>query len=925
MSTPTPSESIPNNASEPTRGALPNARLYSAIARLRRSQTHRPRLRILSRLLLAMAALALIILLAVTISLRSAMHADLPQIDGELHLDGLSSAVTITRDGHGVPSFYAANLDDLLFAQGFVTAQDRLFQMDTLRRHAAGELAEILGPSLVEHDRLQRYLQLRAAADRAIAVLPDDQRHQLDTYARGVNAFIATHPDTLPVEFHLLHYTPAPWSPRDSLLVALVMSQDLSTSFPTKMHREVLTAHLPPELIADLYPVGSWRDRPPTQSELDLTAPTPEMKEAPLDRSQSRNRSAQLPFASPQTMLAVYAALQPADCDLCRAGSNNWVVSGSRSASGAPLLSNDMHLGLLVPDIWYEAALHLNDHSLDVTGFTLPGVPFIISGRNAHVAWGFTNTGSDVQDVLIEHLRGSGANTEFERPDGTWAPVVHHTELIRVRGGHDRWLDILTTTHSIGATEISTPIISPLYLGEQRALALEWNVYDPSTVTAPFLAINSATNAAALVSAFASFGGPSENLVYADAQHIGFHTLGRIPIRGPAIHYPRALPQVPPPSTEPDTEQSEDDGEDSTGDIPQQPAVPVIDYTIGSPLSPVPIDALDPQQVWSGYIPYNALPAVLDPTSGVIATANARITPDDYPYSITDNWTDAYRVERIHHLLDGRSSLTPADMLHIQTDVYSDFDLFVAQRLAYALDHASPAALHHDTRRLHQAADLLRDWNGQVAPDSAAAAITVATRAELWPLLLTAQIRAHDGANAKPSAEDLAALYTWGESNTSLELLLQHTPARWLPARFGSWNDLLATAVEQALRRAGAPGDLSRWHYGSYQPVEIAHPVFGSHSFLSRLLGAPTGSGWQPSGGDGNTVKQVRAHFGPSERFTADLADPDATRANITTGESGNPASPWYLDQFSAWLHGNTFDLPLNHPAIAHTLRLLPQ
>jgi penicillin amidase len=853
------------------------------------------------------------------------MHASLPQIGGELHLDGLSSAVTVTRDSHGVPSFYAANLDDLLFAQGFVTAQDRLFQMDTLRRHAAGELAEILGPSLVEHDRLQRYLQLRAAADRALAVLPDDQRHQLDDYARGVNAFIATHPNTLPVEFHLLHYTPAPWSPRDSLLAALVMSQDLSTSFPTKIHREVLTAHLPPELIADLYPVGSWRDRPPTQSELDLTAPTPEMKDAPLDRSQSSNLPAQLPFASPQTMLTVYAALQPAGCDLCRAGSNNWVVAGSRSASGAPLLSNDMHLGLLVPDIWYEAGLHLSDHSLDVTGFTLPGLPFVISGRNSHVAWGFTNTGSDVQDVLIEHLRGSGANTEFERPDGTWALADHHTELIRVRGGSDRSLDVLTTTHSVGTTAISTPIISPLYPGEQRALALEWNVYDPSTVTAPFLAIDAATDAAALVSAFSSFGGPSENLVYADAQHIGFHTLGRIPIRGPAIHYPRAVQQVILPSSEQDTEQEEDSGEDSTADIPQQPVAPVIDYTIGSPLSPIPIDALDPRQAWSGYIPYSELPAVLDPTSGVIATANARITPDDYPYSITGNWTDAYRVERIRHLLDGRRGLTPADMLRIQTDVYSDFDLFVAQRLAYALDHASPSALHHDTRRLHQAANLLRDWNGQVSPDSAAAAITVATRAELWPLLLTAQIRAHDGADAKPSAEDLAALYTWGESNTALELILQHTPTRWLPARFGSWNDLLTAAVEQALHHSGAPGDLSRWRYGSYQPVEIAHPVFGSDSFLSHVLGAPTGSGWQPTGGDGNTVKQVRAHFGPSERFTANLADSDATRADITTGESGNPASPWYLDQFPAWLHGDTFDLPLNHPTTAHTLRLLPQ
>jgi penicillin amidase len=192
-------------------------------------------------------------------------------------------------------------------------------------------------------------------------------------------------------------------------------------------------------------------------------------------------------------------------------------------------------------------------------------------------------------------------------------------------------------------------------------------------------------------------------------------------------------------------------------------------------------------------------------------------------------------------------------------------------------------------------------------------------------MLLTAQIRAHDGNDAHPAAADLAALYTWEERNTALELLLQHTPARWLPSSFGSWDDLLTAAVEQALHHAGAPRDLSSWSYGDYHPVEIAHPVFGSNGFLSHAIGQHTGSGWQPSGGDGNTIQQIGSHFGPSERFTADLADPEATHANITTGESGNPASPWYLDQFSAWLHGTTLALPLGHPVITHTLRLMPQ
>ncbi len=178
-------------------------------------------------------------------------------------------------------------MEDLLFAQGYVTAQDRLWQMDVLRRHAAGELAEILGPSLVKHDEMQRYLQLRAAADRGAASLPADQRRELDAYARGVNAFIGSHRDTLPLEFHLLHYTPRPWTPRDSLLVSLVMWQDLSTTFTQKLDREAFAQHLPQSLLADLYPVGSWRDHPPGQAPPDLTTPH-EIEEIPLDRTQSR-------------------------------------------------------------------------------------------------------------------------------------------------------------------------------------------------------------------------------------------------------------------------------------------------------------------------------------------------------------------------------------------------------------------------------------------------------------------------------------------------------------------------------------------------------------------------------------------------------------------------------------------------------------
>jgi penicillin amidase len=926
----------------------------------------------LRRTLLAVAALA--VLLAITLAitavvLRHDMRANLLTnqglLDGRAAIDGLTAPVTITRDAQSVPSIHAANLDDLLFTQGYITASDRLFQMDALRRHGAGTLAEILGPNLVQHDREQRILQLRAAADRAVAALPPDQLHQLQAYARGVNAFITTHngssgTTTLPIEFHILHYTPDPWQPRDSLLIAIVMAQDLATDFPTKLDREALAAYLPSNLLADLYPVGSWRDHPPTQDTPNLSAPSTPVLQIPLDSTQSSVR--------PTDLLRISADLTQHRCDGCRAGSNNWAVAGAHTATGAPLLSNDMHLGLGAPDIWYEAALHADGPTpLHVEGFTLPGVPFVIVGRNPTIAWGFTNSGADVQDVIIEHLRGSGDQTEYERPDHTWSPVTHHLEQIRVRAGRDVTLDVLATNTNIGNTTIQTPIISALYPSEHRALALAWTIYDPSTVSSPFLAINSATDAASLVAAFASFRTVSQNLVYADAHHIGYHLLGSIPIRGPAIQHPRAIQ----PFILPDTTPSEDDQDESgnpTASIPHPqailasfssssrhnsvilsgaqrsrrtpkiptpptpsslstktiPTAPTTPYTIGSPLSPVPVDALDLSQAWSGYIPYDQLPSVLDPSAGIIATANARITPDDYPYAITLNWADPYRVERINHLLANAIAsghpLTPADMLRIQTDVHSEFDLVVAQRLAYALDHS---ALTHKDPRLLQAANLLRDWNGEVSINSPAAAIVAAARPAIWSMLLAPQIKSHDHTRiGNAQLGQILDLYSWGEVDTALELILQNTPARWLPHPFSNWNDFLATAAQRSL--AHAPHNLSSFAYGPDHPIEIAHPVFGSHSPISTLLGVATGTGLHPNGGDATTIKAAGLHFGPSERFTADLSNPDNTHANITTGESGNPASPWFLDQFQPWLQGTTFTLPLNHPTTQHTLTLTP-
>ncbi|MDQ2834818.1 MAG: penicillin acylase family protein [Acidobacteriota bacterium] len=825
---------------------------------------------------------------------RETLANSLPQIDGSVLLAGLSAPVTVERDMHGVPHLRAASPDDLVLAQGYVTAQDRLWQMDALRRHAAGELAEILGSGLIAHDRTQRILQLRASADHALAALAPEQIHLLQRYADGVNASIAVQRAHLPLEFRLLRYQPAPWTPRDSILIGLVMFQDLTNSFPQELNREALTARLPAHLIADLYPTMSWRDHPPTETPIDPTAPQTDIPDIPLDESQTRLREPARSKVVPAELIAAEKALGPVlssapECDGCRAGSNNWVVAGAHTASGKPLLSNDMHLNHNVPGIWYEADLESASAGgeFHVTGVSLPGVPFIIVGHNEHVAWGFTNLGAEVQDVYIEHVRGAGGGAEYEAADGTWHGVRHQQEVIHVKGGKDVLLDVQSTQHGASAT----PVISALFPSEARTLSLRWTIYDPAAITPSFEAIDAAKDGAGLVAAFSQFGGPAQNLVYADDQgHIGYHAVGMIPVRGSVAN--------------------------------------------PSPISPVPGDARDPKQDWAGYIPYDKLPQAADPASGFLATANARVTPDDYTYPITLNWAAPYRNERIWKLLADRASashdhLTPADMLRIQTDVYSDVDHVIAQRLAYAIDHAARPELVGD-KRLHQAADLLREWDGNVAMDAAAPAIVDATRTALWAVLINSQAEAYAETTSKqkPSArsENVAALYTWGNKAYAEEWMIMHTPARWLPARYANWDDLLAGAVAVAMRESHSPYEVAKWRYGTFRPLDIEHPVYSQSALLERLIGRPTGTGVVPQSGDDTTVKQVGRTFGPSERFTADLADFDRSTLNLVLGESANPDSPWFMDQWAAWYGGTTFALPFSPAAVrasaTHTLTL---
>ena len=789
-----------------------------------------------SRLLKAAVYFLILLILAVaTVALfgyRAARSA-LPQLNGTIRIVGLSAPVSVIRDSHGVPAIQAGTLDDLFLAQAYVTAQDRLWQMDVMRRFAGGELAEVLGPDLVEHDREQRILGMRQAAQKSIELASAQDRRYFEAYAKGVNAFIDSHPNSLPLEFRILGYKPHPWLPEDSTLIAAHMVKDLNHYlYRRALEKEKVLAKLGPELTADLYVNSSWHDRPPTVMRPGFMPDKKSQPEPEEDEEDSEDDGQAIAFSAPDQVAPVL-------------GSNNWVVSGAHTTTGKPLLSNDMHLGHQMPNLWYEA--HLRSGNFDVAGVTLPGLPYVIVGHNQRIAWGFTNVGPTVEEVYVEKFNAAG---QYQTGHG-WSDAEHRREIIHVKAKPDLAVEVTITRHG--------PIITELVPGETRQLALRWTLYDGTHN--PFFAVNSAQNWNEFRTAFSIFDCPGQNVVYADVNgNIGYQTTGKIPIRK---------------------------------------------YGDGS----LPADGGDDAHEWSGYIPFEKLPSILNPPSGVIATANSRITPDGYPYPISFNWEAPWRSSRIYHVLESGKKFSAADMLSLEMDIYSEADHFFADRFVYAVDHASKASA-----RAKQAADILRGWDGRMNADSAAPTIATRARRELMRLMLEPKL---GSASAREHTEIGLSWRTYrsGMDTIWLENIVLHQPKRWLPETYSNYDELLAAAVGTATDDREAPKNLSTWKWGASHPLEIQHPIFGKIPFVSRW----SGPGLQPQSGSGLTVKAVARSHGPSERFTADLSNLDNSTLNLVTGQGGNFLSPFYMDQWKAWYEGSTFNLPYSEPAVTNT------
>jgi penicillin amidase len=783
-------------------------------------------LRLVSRLLLS----ALLLLIVTAAVLYFYTTSSLPRLHGTLTVAGLSAPVEVLRDRQGVPHIRAKNLPDLLFAQGYVTAQDRLWQMDMTRRYAAGELAEILGPDQLLHDREERILSLRQAAQHVVSNLDDHQRTLVESYARGVNAFIESHQSKLPLEFRLLGYTPRPWKPEDSFLVGAELAHSLShDQFVAKLLREKLTTLLGTQKARDLYPNVSWRDHPPA---LEMQEPKQPASNNPDDEDDPSDDT---------NVAAVFSSLTASDEDSLVPGSNNWAVSGAHTVTGKPILSSDMHLHHQIPNVWYEA--HLTAPGFDVVGVTLPGLPFVIVGHNQRIAWAFTNLGPDVEDIFVENFNAQG---EYQTPAGWKQPQRRH-EVIHVKGRSDVAFDVLSTRHG--------PVVTELVPGERRKLALEAVFYRVG-VEFPFEELDRAGNWKEFRHALEHFTIPSQNTMYADVDgHIGYQSTGVIPLR-------------------------------RSGD------------------GALPVSGADDRHEWTGYIPYDQMPSVYDPPTGILATANGRIVPDRYPYSISTEWGPPYRTQRIYRVLESGNKFSASDMIALQTDIYSDFDKFCAEQFVAALDRSQTAS-----SRAREAAEIMRSWDGRLTTDSAAATITLKSERKLRELLLG------------PYSND----YLWQSSAVAWEGLLNQRPKYWLPAGFHNYDELLTAAVEQVVSADDAPRALAGWERGRAFPLELQHPVFGRIPIVRWF----SGPGVVKQSGDSWTVKQVGRSFGPSERMTVDFANLDQSTLNIVTGQSGQLFSRHYMDQWKAWYEGQTFILPFSREAVdkaaTDTLELKPK
>jgi penicillin amidase len=790
-------------------------------------------------------------------------YRPLPQLDGSISLPGLQKEVTVERDNWGVPHIRASSLEDAVEAQGYVIAQDRLWQLDLMRRASRGQLSEIVGPLALKSDKQFRTFGFSRAAERDYAAMDKDSRALMEAYARGVNRFIDQHQKSLPLEFSLLKYKPQPWQPTDSLVIAGYMYQTLTNTWEGKLDRSKVEARVGADRSKELYAVdapmdhfvigdpdvpndGSQASRADPDDDDDDDMPTDTILKASARSSDSVRKPETYADITSALWPSIQGYLEETQSEIRKGlGSNNWVVSGAHTATGKPILANDTHLELSIPPIWYE--IHLSAPGFNAEGFTLPGAPLIVIGHNDHIAWGFTNNGADVQDLYIEKLNPAAPDEYLV--NGKWTKAQVFDEAIRIKGQPDEHLNIVVTRHG--------PVV---HQEGDKVYALRWTALEPGGLGNAYNWLSTARNWHEFRDIMKRVWGPGQNAVYADTEgNIGYIMAARVPIR-----------------------------KKGHGEIP------------------VPGDTDDYE--WTGYIPFDQLPQALNPDSGLIVTANARVVGPNYKPYLTDRWEEPYRTARIYDLLHDKIDLRPIDMLKVETDTYSFPHAFLADQMSSAAKTVQPK-----DPRARKLVDGLKDWNGIADADSALVSFLVMARRAALDLIL------------EPYLGKDTNLYAW-RSTVFLQKVLTDRSAKWLPPSYKNYDELLAATADRAVTMLAEQTKSDRvkdWQWKDLNSLDMLHPL-GRDGFLKHLLSI-TG---KPQSGTNYSVRAATKRHGPSMRFIANLANWDESILLIPAGESGQVGSSHYTDQFSYWYEGKPIVAPYSDAAEAkarkHTLTLKP-
>lgn len=807
-----------------------------------------------------------VIVLALAISgiVYALLRWSLPQTSGQITLGGLQAPVEVLRDAAGVPHIYADNVHDLFMAQGYMHAQDRFYQMDVWRHTTSGRLSEMFGKATLEDDRFLRTMGWHRVAEQEYAQLDADTRAALDAYTEGVNAYLN---GRAPMAVHnayavlaLTGYSPAalePWTAADSLAWAKAMSWDLGSNARDELQRVRLARAIGAERAADLL--------------LDPAADIPVILPEPM-----------FDASGPGLPRAVQSGGTGEGI-----GSNNWVLGGSRTTTGAPILANDPHLGIQMPSIWYLNGLHCRqlsaDCPYDVTGYSFAGDPGVIIGHNQRIAWGVTNNYPDVQDLFIE--RFDPADPLRVEVNGAFEPLTTRDEVIQIKGGTSETITVRTSRNGPLIEAVWGPArkafeeqaqVGDVTLGTGYGLAMRWTALEPGRLFQAVLKLNRASNWDEFRAALRDWTVPSQNVIYADVDgNIGYQMPGMVPQRR---------------------------GGDGSQPVPGW----VDDYQ------------------WDGYLPFEALPYTFNPSQGYVATANQPVlSPADAGHFVGAGFDQGYRAARINAMIQAKPTLSPDDVAAIQGDNYN----VSAAALVPAL-----TALTFDDAKLTAAQESLRTWDYQMHMDSQPAAIYIA----VFNAVLTDVFR--------PGVpEDYWLRGNSAAFSALIKILGDPANAWWGPAgRDAALEKAFAEGYADLEQRLGANADA--WRYGALHTSTFREATVGGSGIAP--IEALFNRGPFPTSGWGSIVNATGSNLScygrsedpcenpyavttvPSMRMILDVTNWDAGRMIHTTGQSGHPLSPHYIDMADPWrliqFNAAPFSRPAVEAATVETLRLVP-